>query len=277
MGQRRALCKEEKQFYCKKMNVKELLNLKDKVIVVTGGSGNYGQCIVEGLAEADATVITTSRDLQRAEATAAGFSEQGLDVHAMAVDQDDYESMLALKNTILERYGRLDGFVNNAVSRPVKGYRAPIEQFEASMRANATGMFFLLRELSDLIIQSGGGSVVSIASMMGMKGPDLSNYEGTMGMGDLPADYFFHNAGLINLSRYMTKMLADKNIRFNCISPGGLFNNQPEQFVANYCKKVPLGRMANEDDIKGLVVLLMSKAGEYINGENILLDGGLNA
>jgi len=145
------------------------------------------------------------------------------------------------------------------------------------MRSNATGMFFLLRELSDLIMQSGGGSVVSIASMMGMKGPDLSNYEGTTGMGDLPADYFFHNAGLINLSRYMTKMLAGKNMRFNCISPGGLFNNQPEQFVASYCKKVPLGRMANADDIKGLVVLLMSKAGEYINGENILLDGGLNA
>ncbi|NGM64973.1 SDR family oxidoreductase [Sphingobacterium sp. SGR-19] len=259
------------------MNVKELFSLKDKVIVVTGGSGNYGKCIVEGLAEADATVITTSRNLQRAEATAAGFRERGLEVHAVAVDQDDYESMLALKSTILVRYGRLDGFVNNAVSRPVNGYYAPIEQFEASMRSNATGMFFLLRELSDLIMQSGGGSVVSIASMMGMKGPDLSNYEGTVGMGDLPADYFFHNAGLINLSRYMTKMLAGKNIRFNCISPGGLFNDQPEQFVTNYCKKVPLGRMANADDIKGLAVLLMSKAGEYINGENILLDGGLNA
>lgn len=259
------------------MNVKELLSLKDKVIVVTGGSGNYGKCIVEGLAEADATVITTSRDLQRAEATAAGFREQDLDVHAMAVDQDDYRSMSALRNNVMERFGRLNGFVNNAVFRPVKGYRAPIEQFEASMQSNATGMFFLLRELTDLIIESGGGSVVNIASMMGMKGPDLSNYEGTVGMGDLPADYFFHNAGLINLSRYMAKMQAGKNIRFNCISPGGLFNNQPEAFLKNYCKKVPLGRMANKNDIKGLVVLLMSKAGEYINGENILLDGGLNA
>jgi len=259
------------------MNVKELFSLKGKVIVVTGGSGNYGKCIVEGLAEADATVITTSRDLSRAQATAAEFREKDLLVDAMSMDQDDYASMLALRDNILARYGRLDGFVNNAVSRPVKGYRAPIEQFETSMQSNATGMFFLLRELSDLIIQSGGGSVVNIASMMGMKGPDLSNYDGTVGMGDLPADYFFHNAGLINLSRYMAKMLVGKNIRFNCISPGGLFNHQPEQFVVNYCKKVPLGRMANPDDIKGLVVLLMSKAGEYINGENILLDGGLNA
>ncbi len=259
------------------MNVKELFSLKNKVVLVTGGSGNYGKCIVEGLAEADAKVITTSRDMQKAEATAAGFREKGLLVDAMSVDQDNYASMLALKDNILDRYGRLDGFVNNAVSRPVKGYRAPIEQFEASMHSNATGMFFLLREMTDLIVQSGGGSVVNIASMMGMKGPDLSNYEGVEGMGDLPADYFFHNAGLINLTRYMAKMQAGKNVRFNCISPGGLFNHQPEQFLKNYCKKVPLGRMANSDDIKGLVVLLMSKAGEYINGENILLDGGLNA
>jgi NAD(P)-dependent dehydrogenase (short-subunit alcohol dehydrogenase family) len=79
------------------------------------------------------------------------------------------------------------------------------------------------------------------------------------------------------LTRFMAKKHAGKNIRFNCISPGGLFNNQPEKFVENYCKKVPLGRMANNDDIKGLIVLLSSDAGAYINGENILIDGGLYA
>ena len=88
---------------------------------------------------------------------------------------------------------------------------------------------------------------------------------------------FFHNAGLINLNRYMAQIYAGKNVRFNCISPGGLFNHQPEQFLKNYCKKVPMRRMANNDDIKGLMVLLASEAGAYINGENILMDGGLNA
>ncbi|SDF88757.1 NAD(P)-dependent dehydrogenase, short-chain alcohol dehydrogenase family [Dyadobacter soli] len=259
------------------MNVKQLLSLKNKIILVTGGSGNYGKCIVEGLAEADATVITTSRELASAERTAAMFREQGLDVHAMEADQGVHESVVALKAGVLERFGRLDGFVNNAVSRPMKGYNAPLSQFEESMQVNATGMVDIMREMTDLIVQSGGGSVISIASMMGMFGPDLSNYEGTVGMGDLPPDYFFHNAGLINLTRYMTQMHATSNIRFNCISPGGLFNNQPEAFLNNYCKKVPLRRMANHDDIKGLVVLLASDAGAYINGENILMDGGLNA
>lgn len=259
------------------MNVKELFSLKNKVVLVTGGSGKYGKCIVEGLAEADATVITSSRSLEKAEATAAEFCSRGLEVHAMQLDQSDPSSVAAIKQQIQGQFGGLNGFINNAVSRPMKGYGAPLEQFAESMKENATGMFDLLREMTNLIVHSGGGSIVSIASMMGMKGPDLSNYEGTTMGNDLPPDYFFHNAGLINLNRYMVKVFAGKNIRFNCISPGGLFNNQPEQFLKNYNKKVPLGRMANNDDIKGLVVLLMSDAGAYINGENILMDGGLNA
>jgi len=254
----------------------DLFSLKGKIILVTGGAGNYGKPITQGLAEAGATVVIASRNLDSVQQVADEFRKTGLEVHAMQLDQAHTESVLQLKKHIVDRFGKLDVFVNNAVSRPMKGYNAPIDQFEESMKVNATGMMFILREMTDLIVKGGGGSVINISSMMGMFGPNLSNYEGTS-MGDLPPDYFFHNAGLINLNRYMTKMLAGKNIRFNCISPGGLFNNQPERFVENYNKKVPLGRMANNDDIKGLVVLLASDAGAYINGENILMDGGLNA
>ena len=258
------------------MHVMDLFSLKGKIILVTGGAGNYGKPITEGLAEAGATVVIASRNKESVQQVAETFRKDGLDVHAMQVDQADSDSVLQLKKQIVGQFGKLDVFVNNAVSRPMKGYNAPIGQFEESMKVNATGMMFILREMTDLIVQAGGGSVINISSMMGMFGPILSNYEGTS-MGDLPPDYFFHNAGLINLNRYMTKMFTGKNVRFNCISPGGLFNNQPERFLENYCKKVPLARMANHDDIKGLVVLLSSAAGAYINGENILMDGGLNA
>ena len=258
------------------MNVKDLLSLKGKIILITGGAGKYGRCMTEGMAESDGTVIIASRNLNAAQKVAEDFRKNRLDVHAMQVDQADHNSILALKDQITETYGRLDVFVNNAVSRPMKGYNAPIEQFAESMTVNATGMMDILREMADLIIKNGGGSIINISSMMGMFGPDLSNYEGT-NMGDLPPDYFFHNAGLINLTRYMAKMLAGKNVRVNSISPGGLFADQPKAFVDNYCKKVPLRRMANKDDIKGLIVLLASEAGFYINGENILMDGGLNA
>lgn len=245
-------------------------------MVVTGGSGQYGKCLVEGLAEAGGTVITTSRNVKSATDTAAEFQQRGLDVQPMELDQGIPESVHRFSQTLEDNFGALHVFVNNAVSRPMKGYNGPLEQFSESMRVNATGMWDLLKVMTDKIIASGGGSVISIGSMMGIKGPDLSNYEGT-NMGDLPPDFFFHNAGLINLSRFLAKMHAGKNIRFNCISPGGLFDEQPKAFLDNYCKKVPLGRMANKDDIKGLAVLLASDAGAYINGENILMDGGLNA
>ncbi len=258
------------------MHVKELLSLKGKIILVTGGAGNYGRCIVEGLAEADGTVITASRNLEGGQKLAHELSASGLDVYAMRVDQADHDSVMMLKEKIQEEFGRLDVFVNNAVIRPMEGYNKPIEHFAESMRVNATGMMDILREMADLIIESGGGSVINISSMMGMYGPDLSNYEGT-DMGDMPPDYFFHRAGIINITRFLARMLADKNVRVNCISPGGLFNNQPRQFLENYNKKVPVGRMANNDDIKGLAVLLASNASAYINGENILMDGGMHA
>lgn len=258
------------------MNVKDLFSLKGKIILVTGGAGNYGRCIVEGLVEAGGTIIIASRNIVQGQKVAENFRNKGLDVHAMQVDQGDHNSVMALQEDIIKTFGRLDVFVNNAVSRPMKSYNDSIEHFAESMMVNATGMMDILREMCNLIGEGGGGSVINISSMMGMFGPDLSNYEGT-NLGDPPPDYFFHNGGLINLTRYLTRILADKNIRVNCISPGGLFNNQPQQFLDNYCKKVPLKRMANNDDIKGLVVLLASEAGAYINGENILMDGGLNA
>lgn len=258
------------------MHVKELLSLKGKIILVTGGAGYYGKCIVEGLAEADGTVITASRNLEAGEKLAQEFNAKGLDVHAMRVDQAEHDSVITLKQQVHEKFGRLDVFVNNAVSRPMKGYNEPIEHFADSMRVNATGMMDILREMADLIAKGGGGSIINISSMLGMFGPDLSNYEGT-DMGDMPPDYFFHRGGMINLTRYLARMLSDKKIRANCISPGGLYNNQPQRFLENYCKKVPVNRMANNDDIKGLAVLLASDAAAYINGENILLDGGMHA
>jgi NAD(P)-dependent dehydrogenase (short-subunit alcohol dehydrogenase family) len=258
------------------MNVKDLLSLRNKIILVTGGAGNYGKCIVEGLAEADGTVIVASRNLDNVKSVVARFRERELDIYAMQVDQENHDSILALKKEIIGQFGRLDAFVNNAVARPMKGYGDPIENFAKSMAVNATGAMDILREMADLIGESNGGSIVNVASMMGMFGPDLSNYEGTT-MGNPPPDYFFHRAGLINLTRYLAKIYAGKNIRVNSVSPGGLFNNQPERFVENYCRKVPLGRMANNDDIKGLMVLLLSDAGTYINGENILMDGGMYA
>ncbi|MFI4910070.1 MAG: SDR family oxidoreductase [Sedimentisphaeraceae bacterium JB056] len=257
------------------MNVKELLSLKGKVILVTGGAGNYGKCIVKGLAEAESTVITASRNIESGEAFASQCRADGLDVCAMKVDQADHESVAQLREQIDKKFSGLDALVNNAVARPTTGYESSLESFDVSLKVNGTGVFDLTREMCKLIEKRGGGAIVNIASMMGMFGPDLSNYDGT-DMGDLAPDYFFHRAGMINYTRYLARFLAKKNIRANCISPGGLFNHQDPVFVKTYNKKVPVGRMADNDDIKGLAVLLASDASAYINGENILMDGGMH-
>ncbi len=260
------------------MHVKELLSLKDKVVLITGGEGKYGRCITQGLAEADATVITVSPFLEEGEKVAAEFRGNGLNVEAMLVDQANHSSVMVLKEQIKEKYGRLDVLVNCAVARPMKGYNGSLEQWKLSMDINATGLFDITREMAGLMAQVGGGTIVNIASMMGMFGPDLSNYEGLPEeWKDQPADYFFHKGGMLSLTRYLARVLADKKIRVNAVSPGGIYAGQPERFLENYIKKVPVGRMANNDDIKGVVVFLASQASAYINGENILMDGGMHA
>ncbi|MBN2455994.1 MAG: SDR family oxidoreductase [Sedimentisphaerales bacterium] len=259
------------------MNVKDLLSLKDKVVLITGGEGRYGRCILEGLLEADATAITASPFVDDAKKVAAAFKEKGYDVHVKYVDQADHESVLKLKDEIEKDFSGLDVFVNNAVARPMKGYDASMDQFAESMRINATGMVDITREMAELIAKRGGGSIVNICSMMGMFGPDLSNYEGT-DLGTPSPDYFFHKGGMFTLTRYLARVLGDKKIRVNSVSPGGLLapEIQPERFLQNYTKKVPVGRMALPDDIKGVVVFLASQASAYVDGENILMDGGMH-
>ena len=203
------------------MHVKELLSLKDKVVLITGGEGKYGRCITEGLAEADAMVITASPFLDEGEKVATDFRDKGLNVEAMLVDQANHESVMNLKQQLKDKYGRLDVLVNCAVARPMKGYNGSLEQWKLSMDINATGLFDITREMADLMAQGGGGTIVNIASMMGMFGPDLSNYEGLPEeWKDQPADYFFHKGGMLTLTRYLARVLADKNIRVNAVSPG---------------------------------------------------------
>jgi len=256
------------------MDIKQLFSLEDKVVLITGGAGLYGKFVFQALAEAGATAITASRTLEAGDELAAKLRERGLKAYAMIGDQADHASIIELKERIKSEFGRLDVFVNNAVARPMRKYTDPLEAWEKSMEINATGMFDILREMAALIAESGGGSIVNIGSMQGVYGADFSLYEGTDM--DSPPDYHFHKGGMVSLTKYLARKLAPQKIRVNCISPGGLFTGQPEAFVEKYSKKVPLGRMASDDDLKGVVVFFASDASSYITGENLVMDGGLH-
>lgn len=261
------------------MNVMQMFDLTGKVALVTGGAGNYGKQMVEALAEAGATVWTASRTLEKNLELAASLREKGLDVHGAAYDQCDEQSMQALLATILEKHGRIDILVNNSVLRcPASAYPTLAESLNHSFIANATGVILMCHIFGDQMAKQGAGSIINIGSYMGMLGCNDALYEGSPQMASNgPSSYFFHKGGMHNYTRYVASKYGPKGVRCNCLSLGGLQNNQPQPFQEQYAKATFLGRLANGDDIKGIIVYLASQASQYMTGAVIPVDGGYSA
>lgn len=258
------------------MNILEQFSLKDKVVVLTGGAGLYGRQLTAALAEAGAQVVIASRDRSRLQEIARAQATRGFSVACEKLDQGDETSVLALRDKVLEQFGRVDGLLNNSVLRPMKSLDAPVSAWEESLRVNATGVFLMTRAFGQAMLGKRGGSIVNIGSMMGMVGPSPEFYEGA-GMGTPAPDYFFHKAGMINLTRYFASVFGAGGVRVNCVSPGGFFTHQPEPFLQRYNRRTMLGRMAGEDDLGGAVVFLLSEAARYVTGVNLPVDGGYTA
>jgi NAD(P)-dependent dehydrogenase (short-subunit alcohol dehydrogenase family) len=254
------------------MSVLDSFRLHGKVAVVTGGAGLFGRQIVEALAEAGAKTFTASRGLEKLEQTAAGFRQRGLDVTALPLDQAEEASVLQLLNTVDGRAGGVDILVNNAVLRPMKDWADPASRFARSMEVNATGLFLMTRAFGEHMAARGRGSIINVGSIQGVVGPDFTLYEG-LGWGT-PPDYFFHKGGLVQLTRFAASKLGRRGVRVNAISPGGFYDGQDATFVDRYNARTFLGRMANETDLKGVIVFLAGDASAYVTGENIMVDGG---
>jgi len=253
-----------------RQTILDTFKLDGKIAVVTGAAGLYSRQIVETLAEAGAKVFAADYDIEKLEGKMVEFEKAGLDVVALKYDQSSEESINALFDEIVAQVPGVDILVNSAVVRPMKDWDSPAEDFARSMAVNATGMFMIIRKFGDHMAERGGGSIVNIGSIHGMIAPDFSLYEG-LGWG-APADYFFHKGGLLQLTRYAASTLGPKGVRVNVVSPGGFFSNQDERFVERYNARTFLGRMANEQDLKGAIVFLASDASQYITGANIVVD-----
>jgi NAD(P)-dependent dehydrogenase (short-subunit alcohol dehydrogenase family) len=257
------------------VNVLKTFDLSGKTALVTGGAGLYGRQIVEAMAEAGARTFVASRNLEKLQKLAEDFAEMGLTIEPLQYDQGSEESISQLRDEIFDRTDRLDILVNNSVLRPMEDYYSSASLFEESMKVNATGLFLMLRAFGEKMAAQGSGSIVNVGSIQGMVGPDMTLYEG-LGW-TIPPDYFFHKGGMHQLTRYAASVLGPRNVRVNTISPGGFFNNQDAVFVERYNARTFLGRMANETDLKGVVVFLASDASAYLTGANIPVDGGYTA
>lgn len=253
-------------------------SLQGKVVVQFGGTGLLGRALVSALGDAGATLVVASRNREALASLASAGRADGRDVSVDEVDIGSEPSLHALRDRTLDVHGRVDGIVFNAVSRTMRGYGDTLDTWAASMAVNATGFFATLRTFGDVMAAAGRGSIVNIASMMGMVGMNPWLYEGTA-MRASP-DYFFHKGGMINLTRYLASHYGAQNVRVNVVSPGGIYNPdkpQAPEFLQRYGKMTMLGRMAEAREIGGAVVFLLSDASSYITGANLPVDGGYTA
>lgn len=258
------------------MNSLDRFNLQEKVILLTGGAGLYGRGLSKDLASAGANLVIASRNLSVGKTVAGELRELGHQVVAEQLDQGSEASILGLRDRIMKKFGRVDGLVNNAVARPMKGANGDLASWEESLRINSTGVFLMHRHFGKIMKDQGSGSIVNIGSIQGMVGPNYALYGGS-DMGDLPPDYFFNKGGMINLTRYFAALFGSGGIRVNCLAPGGFFNHQPEDFVNLYSAQTFLGRMGTETDLGGSVIFFLSDASAYITGTNLPVDGGYTA
>jgi len=263
--------------------LQELMRLDGRVALITGGAGHLGQAMAAALAELGCGLCLVDQD-------AAGLETAAAKLHATwpvplwtrHADLEDEAARRALPAWVEASGGRLDILINNAAfvgTRGLVGWVTAFEQqsldtWRRCLEVNLTAAFDLSQGLAPLLRASGQGAIVNVGSIYGVVGPDLGLYAGTA-MGN-PAAYAASKGGLTQLTRWLATVLAP-DIRVNCISPGGVYRQQPEAFVDRYLARTPLGRMAVEDDFKGAIAYLATGLSAYVTGQNLLVDGGWTA
>lgn len=260
-------------------SIAELMSLKGRVAVVTGGAGKIGEAYCEALAELGATVCVMDIDRKSADERSGELKDHfKIESSAVVADIAKEEQVQRAVDEIIARYGKLDILINNAAYPPQQlppdGLHIE-EQTLAQWRANLdvilNGTFLMVKACSPWLKKSGKGVIVTTGSIYGLVGPDFRLYDGT----DMrnPAYYAAAKGGLIQLTRYWATSMAPE-VRVNCIVPGGVARQQPEQFVERYNARTPLGRMATEEDLKGALTFLVSDLSAYVTGQVLAVDGG---
>ncbi|MGA2236398.1 MAG: SDR family oxidoreductase [Terriglobales bacterium] len=272
--------------------MKELGNLFDltgRVAVITGGAGLLGEQHARAIAAAGGIPVLVDIQQQRASEKAAALShEYGVPAIGCVADITNESEIEALRGEILAKFGRLDILINNAANNPkmeasteVNFSRLenfPLAQWEADIAVGLTGAFLCSKVFGSHMASKGGGVIVNVASDLALIAPDQRIYR-QPGVPEQmqpvkPVTYSVVKSALVGLTRYLASYWADKKVRVNAISPGGVYNGQPEDFVARLSNLIPLGRMAAINEYQGAIVFLCSDASSYMTGTNLVIDGG---
>jgi NAD(P)-dependent dehydrogenase (short-subunit alcohol dehydrogenase family) len=252
--------------------VTDLFSLRDRVAVVTGGAGQLGREIVRGLEERGArvAVFDVETDRYRVDVTDRGAIEQATEEVVR-----DWGAPHVLVNA-----AALDSPPNAPAAEvgPVESY--PEESFDAVMDVNVKGTFLCCQVVGARMAAEGRGSVVNISSVYGMLSPVQDLYEFRRRGGEeffKPIAYSVSKSAVYNLTRYLATYWAKSGVRVNTLTLAGVWNDQPQEFVDAYTARMPLGRMADVQEVVGPVIFLASDASSYVTGANLVADGGWSA
>jgi len=244
-----------------------MFSIKDKVIVVTGGSGLLGGKIIEVLRG------------QGAKGISADLTVPDNDELSIKVDITSEQSVRDAVSAIVAKHGRIDGWINNAYPRTSdwgnKFEDIKVESWRQNVDMHLNGYFLCCQIVLEQMKKQSNGSLINMSSIYGLVGPDFNVYNGTSMT--MPAAYAAIKGGLNNLTRYLAAYYGPYQVRVNTVSPGGIFDNQPQPFVTNYNNKVPMRRMGNPMDIASATCFLLTDESSYITGHNLVVDGGWTA
>ncbi|NOZ22419.1 MAG: SDR family oxidoreductase [Planctomycetes bacterium] len=263
-------------------NIKDLFDLTGRIAIVTGGAGQLGFAMSQSLAELGANVVIASRNVENCREKAALLSKDNPEAVGMQLDITEEQSIKDLTSQVISRFGKIDVLVNNAVTGIRGGVGVEdmtLEDWEYSLRGGLTSVFQCSQIIGAEMVKRKSGVIVNIGSIYGIVAADQGIY-GDSGINS-PPNYAAVKGGVVQFTRYLSTYWAKHSIRVNMITPGGFYNAKfktelpdYETFLKNYCRKTPLGRMANPEDIKGAIAYLASDASLYVTGANLILDGG---
>lgn len=248
--------------------------LENKLIVITGGCGLIGRQFVKTIVLNHATAIIADVDEAAAKQVVAELDSNRVVFHKTDISSE--ESVRRLISRIDETYGKIDALVNNAYPRGglygKKLEEVTLAGFNENMNLHLGGYFLCMKEFSLYFHKQGHGNVVNMASIYGVIAPRFQIYDNTEMT--MPVEYAAIKAGIIHLTKYFMRYFSGCNIRYNSISPGGVFNGQSPQFVENYRNAGPGKGMLDGKDLDGTLLFLLSDLSAYVNGQNIIVDDG---
>jgi NAD(P)-dependent dehydrogenase (short-subunit alcohol dehydrogenase family) len=263
--------------------INELMSIQGRCAVITGATGHLGETFCHTLSELGCNVVIVDISADRCQDLAGEITARyGTEALALKCDLAVEDDVVKIPEIVKEHFGRMDILINNAAYVGTSGLQGWATAFDKqltstwrqALEVNLSAVFTLCRESISLLKKSGNGSIINIASIYGLLGPDWKLYDGTE-MGN-PAAYAASKGGLIQFTRWLSTTCAPE-IRTNSISPGGIFRNQDQSFLERYVAKTPLQRMADEEDFKGIIAYLSSDMSKYVTGQNFTVDGGFSA